>query len=61
MIDGTTVLTDSAVLGKSFDTDGALGGGSATDSAIPTQLAVKTAIDNATQAITAIGYFIAAM
>ena len=61
MIDGTTVLTDSAVLGKTFDTDGTLGGGSASDSNIPTQLAVKTAIANATQSVTAIGYFIAAM
>ena len=60
-IDGTSVLTATSVLGKSFDNDGTLGGGSADDISVPTQLAVKTYVDANTAEVTAIGYFIAAM
>ena len=60
-IDGTSVLNATSVLGKSFDNDGALGGGSADDISVPTQLAVKTYVDANTKEVTAIGYFIAAM
>ena len=60
-IDGTSVLSATAVLGKSFDNDTTLGGGSADDASVPTQLAVKTYVDSQTQEVTAIGYFIAAM
>ena len=60
-IDGTSVLSATAVLGKSFDNDTTLGAGSADDASVPTQLAVKTYVDSQTQEVTAIGYFIAAM
>ena len=60
-IDGTSVLTATAVLGKSFDNDATLGGGSADDVSVPTQLAVKTYVDSKTAEVTAIGYFIASM
>ena len=60
-INGTSVLSASTVLGKSFDTDGTLGGGSSTDGNIPTQLAVKTYVDSKTDSITATAYFVASM
>jgi hypothetical protein len=60
-IDGTSVLTATAVLGKSFDNDTDLGGGSADDVSVPTQLAVKSYVDSKTTEVTAIGYFIASM
>ena len=60
-IDGTSVLSATAVLGKTLDADAALGGGSSSDDKLPTQLAVKTYVDLKTEAVSAIGYFIAAM
>jgi hypothetical protein len=60
-VNGTSVLTETTVLGVSFDNDVTLAGDSADDISVPTQLAVKTYVDNATTEITAIGYFIAAM
>ena len=60
-IDGTSVLTATAVLGKSFDNDTTLGGGAADDVSVPTQLAVKTYVDSKTDEVTAVGYFIASM
>ena len=58
-INGTSVLTATTVHGKAFATDVPDVGSS--DSNVPTQLAVKTFVDSRTQAVTAIGYFIAAM
>ena len=60
-VGGTSVLTENTVLGKSFDNDVTLAGGSADDVSVPTQLAVKTYVDAAVSEVTAIGYFIAAM
>ena len=60
-VGGTAVLTETSVLGKSFDNDVTLAGGSADDISVPTQLAVKTYVDRKVDEVTAVGYFIAAM
>ena len=60
-VDSTQVLTETAVLGKSFSTDAGLGGTIASDAKVPTELAVKTYVDNNTQKITATAYFVASM
>jgi hypothetical protein len=60
-IGGTSILTETTVLGVSFDNDATLAGASADDISVPTQLAVKTYVDAKTSEVTAVGYFIAAM
>jgi len=61
IIGSTTVLTSTTVLGLTLgDTDAALGGSTASNTKIPTQLAVKTFVEKY-NGISAANYFVAAM
>ena len=60
-IDSTEVLTESAVFGKTIAADSTLGGTISSDTKIPTQLSVKTYVDDRTQKVTATAYFVASM
>ena len=60
-IASTEVLTENSVLGKTITTDTNLGATISSDSKLPTELAVKTYVDNATEKVNFVGYFIAAM